>query len=299
MTNLPAVSRSFGRSGRTGMAQSYETQSSLPSQVGYESSYSRNGGNTTRFAPNFIANPGFYAGHSVNHDPRNPNNYFGYAGHSGNSNPYLSTGTNGVQTQTNGEFQMMNRIRETNSIPYDVNMYGNGKGKQPVGFEGGSVQVSNLDLPNSSCMTLDAASPYISANMFQFPNVTPDLSQGSYFTPEMAALISSHNQNHFPMECVPGPITSGNGTIQENFPTGFTNESQQLAATAGHVPPASSSIQNEPLNEYAGLLKALEEEPEEFNAFGSEPNPGDIDRYCEWLRKTLSVNTTDAEQLDE
>ena len=488
--NLPSVSKSYYD--RTGMAQSLEKQSSFPSQLGYGSSYFRSGGNTTQFAPNILPNHGPYAGNFVNHDLRNPNQYFGYTGLSGNSNPYqfthtngvqtqnnpnsylstatngfqtqtnsnsymstatngvqtqtnpnsylstatngvqaqiypnsylstatngfqtqtnpnsylstatygvqtqtnpnsyLSSATNGVQTKTNAEFQRLNQIREANNFPYDVSMNGNEKGKQPLEFENGSVQVSNLDSQNLSYMNLDAPYTYISEDMFQFSNVTPELSQMLDFTQELDALLSSPNQNQFSMdytvtakelECVPGQITSGDANIQGNFPADFTNESQQLEVTVGHVPQASSSVQNHSWQmtsgdaniqgifptdftneleatvghvpkasssvqnhswqitsgdniqgnfptdfnngsqqlevtvgpvpqasssvqnhsqtEYSDLLKVLEEDAEEFNAFGSEPDLGEVDRYCEWLRNTMCGNTTGPEQLDE
>ena len=322
----------------------------------------------------------------------NPNSYLSTAIYGvqtqTNPNSYQSSAINGVQTQTDAEFQRLSQIREANNFPYDVSMNGNEKGKQPLEFEDGSVQVSNLDSQNLSYMNLDAPSTYISEDTFQFPNVTPELSQMLDFTQELDALLSSPNQNQFSMdytvtakelECVPGQITSGDANIQGNFPADFTNESQQLEvghvprasssvqnhswqitsgdaniqgifptdftneleATVGHVPQASSSVQNHSWQmtsgdniqgnfptdfnngsqqleitvghflqasssvqnhsqiEYSDLLKVLEEDPEESNAFGSEPDLGEVDRHCEWLRNTLCGNTTGPEQHDE
>ena len=282
----------------------------------------------------------------------NPNSYLSTAIYGvqtqTNPNSCQSSAINGVQTQTDAEFQRLSQIREANNFPYDVSMNGNEKGKQPLEFEDGSVQVSNLDSQNLSYMNLDAPSTYISEDTFQFPNVTPELSQMLDFTQELDALLSSPNQNQFSMdytvtakelECVPGQITSGDANIQGNFPADFTNESQQLEVghvprasssvqnhswqitsgdniqgnfptdfnngsqqleiTVGHFLQASSSVQNHSQIEYSDLLKVLEEDPEEFNAFGSEPDLGEVDRHCEWLRNTMCGNTTGPEQLDE
>ena len=75
----------------------------------------------------------------------------------------------------------------------------------------------------------------------------------------------------------------------------YTNKENAV----GHVLQASSSVQNHSQIEYSDLLKVLEEDPEESNAFGSEPDLGEVDRHCEWLRNTMCGNTTGPEQLDE
>jgi len=175
-TNLSSVSKpSSTPYGRTEFAKSLQKQSFLPSRLGYESSNFETGGNTTQFPPDFLPNGEWYADHFISHEIRTPNQYFGYMGLSGNSHSYLSINNNEVQTETYGDFQRLNQIRETNGFQHDL---------------------------------------------------------------------------------------------------------------------------NQPLIEYADMLKVLEDDPEELYAFGSEPNPGDVDRYCEWLRETLCENVTFPEQFE-
>ncbi|KAL5761206.1 hypothetical protein ACOSP7_019739 [Xanthoceras sorbifolium] len=63
-----------------------------------------------------------------------------------------------------------------------------------------------------------------------------------------------------------------------------------LAPPADPAPPVFQVNQNLQLSpEYADLMKLLEEDPEEeFQGLGStELNPGDVDRYCQWLTDAL------------
>ncbi|KAM1124668.1 hypothetical protein ACFX13_040765 [Malus domestica] len=61
-------------------------------------------------------------------------------------------------------------------------------------------------------------------------------------------------------------------------------------AAAGEALSASSN-NNQPMLEYADLLKMLEEDPEEFSWFDSAPNAGDAaDHYFQLITETLLEN---------
>lgn len=122
---------------------------------------------------------------------------------------------------------------------------------------------------------------------------------------DWTASFGSEIQNQFSgttkeLQCVEGQITPSDATNLEEFLIDFNNEIQEMEAITGLAPPACSLNQNQPLIEYDNLLKELEQDPEdlEFYAFGSEPNPDDVDRYCEWLRETLGENVTNPEQFE-
>jgi hypothetical protein len=116
------------------------------------------------------------------------------------------------------------------------------------------------------------------------------LEGGSVQVPELELPnLKTETQNRFSLDSTGKP--PADATNLEEFLADFNNESQQLEAITKQAPP------NQPLIEYGDLLKVLEEDPEdlELYAFGSELNPSDVDRYCEWLREILGGNITNPE----
>ncbi|XP_020412567.1 two-component response regulator ORR24 [Prunus persica] len=275
-------------------------QSSMVCQYDQRTSSFGVRGNTAQLdAPNsLITSPIPVAGFN-NHDYRRQNLYSGHTILSHYTNHHTNNPSE-FYLRTQGQFQNLNQLRETDSFGYGAGM-NEIMNQQPLGIEENRFRTSESHFPSMNYITPEAAaSPYISGNTFQVPNEPSVMNQEQYYTSSLTGPFDSQNQNQFStegarlttevLELVPEQIASGNATNPNKFPADFNDGSQKLDTTAGE---ASSPNKNQPLSEYDELLKLLEEDPQEASCVGSVPNAGDPDRYCEWLRETLLENSTD------
>ncbi|KAF2317816.1 hypothetical protein GH714_041131 [Hevea brasiliensis] len=107
----------------------------------------------------------------------------------------------------------------------------------------------------------------------EMPDIENILTASSDWNPEQDVMEVSH------------PTTRN----MSEADTSHGKQKRDATSVSGSAPPGCSIYQSQPLLDLADLLNILEEEPAGFNGLASdyEPNPGDIDRYCEWLTNVM------------
>ncbi|XP_062109869.1 two-component response regulator-like APRR3 [Humulus lupulus] len=152
------------------------------------------------------------------------------------------------------------------------------KGKQPLELDGCRVQVSG------------AASPNLSSGVFKVNNFFLQENQNQETPPSLDFGFNSNRYQNQPSQEVAWTAGVPGQTLKTNFSDGSQNidtvVNQTTATTTG-----GSSKQNQPISEYVdyNILRILEEEDDdnEPNNYGCGPNMEDVDRYCEWLQKSI------------
>lgn len=291
-TDFPSVSKSPSSYRRAEFQSLLERPSALANPLG-QRNLSFGGRHNTQFTvPKPLAQPN-------NH--RTPNLNSGQMGISCISNLYpTNNNSNEVHIENHSMLQRSNQFRKTSSFNNNNFVNENVKGLQSHKIQGSVSQVSETNLPNLSYVITEAASSCISADMSQLLNVPPYVHNTREFTPDLAVPFNSQNQNQSSTEVMgridvlqsqPAQLTSGNATILEKSPTDFFGGSQNVDPTQEQVPAAGSN-QNQPLLDYANILKFLEDDLE-YNCFDSAPDIGDIDHYFKWLEQTLHGKNKD------
>lgn len=183
-------------------------------------------------------------------------------------------------------------------FPYSIS-----QSKTNIGNFAGYDHKSNLyNFNNSNQMNQMVNQIRSRQNFFYNSNMIGD-SKGKQPEGGNCEALNSHNWNWTSTGVIWGatqglePVTYKNTSI-EKFPTNFNELSQNLETINKEAPAVGSSSQSLPLPfpEYADLLKLLEEDPDEFDCFGNNATDlGDVEKYCEWLRKNLIENSTESQ----